>query len=70
MIETWRAAPAPAQAGLALLGAGLVVDVALHGLGSGDLEHLGHAVVLAGMVLTLVAVVLDGIPRSRPRSRS
>lgn len=71
MLETWRALPIVARAGLAVMWAGLILDVALHALSAAVApEHLAHAVVLAGMVLVIGGVIADGMGRSRGRQRS
>ncbi|HLZ47791.1 MAG TPA: hypothetical protein VKR80_04000 [Candidatus Limnocylindria bacterium] len=71
MLETWRSLPIAARAGLAVMWAGLVLDVTLHGLGAAaSPEHLVHAVVLAGMVLVIGGVIADGVGRTRVRQRS
>lgn len=71
MLETWRALPAVARAGLGVMWAGLVLDVTLHGLSAAaSPEHLAHAVVLAGMVLVIAGVIADGVGRTRVGQRS
>jgi putative N-acetylmannosamine-6-phosphate epimerase len=61
MLETWRELPSIAQAGLAVIGGGVALDVALHGLGAAAApEHAAHAVMLAGMVLVIGAVTAPG----------
>jgi hypothetical protein len=68
MLETWRELPSIARAGLAVIGGGIVLDVALHGLGAAAApEHAAHAVVLAGMVLVIGAVIAQGHATSRHR---
>jgi hypothetical protein len=71
MLETWRALPIVARAGLAVIWAGLILDVTLHALSAAVApEHLAHAVVLAGMVLVIGGVIADGVWRTRVRQRS
>jgi len=71
MLETWRALPIAARAGLAVMWAGLILDVTLHALSAAVApEHLAHAVVLAGMVLVIGGVIADGVSRTRVRQRS
>ena len=71
MLETWRALPNAARGGLAVMWAGLVLDVTLHGLSAAAApEHLAHAVVLAGMVLVICGVIADGVTRSGMKQRS
>lgn len=71
MLETWRAFPAVVRAGLSVMWSGLVLDVTLHGLGAAaSPEHLAHAVVLAGMLLVIGGVIVDGLAGTRVRQRS
>lgn len=69
MLETWRELPSIARAGLGVIGGGVILDVALHGLGAAAApEHAAHAAMLAGMVLVIGAVIARGHAASRHRS--
>ncbi|HEV2250174.1 MAG TPA: hypothetical protein VGT60_06690 [Candidatus Limnocylindria bacterium] len=71
MLDTWRALPGTARAGLAVMGTGLIVDLALHAVAAvAAPEHLAHSVILAGMVLVILGVIADGIGRTRRQQRS
>ena len=61
--------PRLAKLGIGVIALGVLVDACVHSLGvviAGSLaalvvqQHLAHAVVLLGMVITLAGVVLDG----------
>lgn len=64
MLEEWRLIPLLARAGLVVIAAGTAGDVLSHGVAFGP-THLAHGTILAGMVLVLLGVVLDGASRSR-----
>jgi hypothetical protein len=71
MLETWRQLPSIARVGLAVIGGGLILDVALHGLGAAAApEHAAHAAMLVGMVLVIGAVIAEGTAGARHRQRS
>ena len=71
MLETWRALPIAARVGLAVMWSGMILDVTLHAMSAAVApEHLAHAVVLAGMVLVICGVIVDGVWRGRERQRS
>lgn len=46
--------------GLLVIAFGVLLDVAAHGVGDPTSAHLGHVVVIVGMVLSLAGVVIDG----------
>lgn len=66
MLETWRQLPFVARSGLAVMAAGLLLDVGLHVLAAESApEHASHAVILFGMALVVGAVLADGMARAR-----
>ena len=66
MVHEWRAARLLTRSGIVALALGVCLDVALHWLGLGlAQQHAGHGVILAGMVLVLFSVALDGVSRTR-----
>jgi hypothetical protein len=65
MLERWRVLPVIVRGGLVVIAGGTGGDALSHGLSVGP-QHLAHGTILAGMVLVLAGVVLDGISRSRP----
>ena len=56
--------------GLAVIVFGLVLDLVGHGFADMASAHLGHLVVVLGMVLTLAGVVVDGTRGSGRRVRA
>lgn len=71
--------PRLAKLGIAVILAGALVDLVVHSLGyvtAGTLgaliveQHLAHATVLLGMVMTLAGVVVDGARGSGRLGRS
>ena len=72
-----RRLPLLTQAGLAVMGAGFLLDLAEHGFVShaNDIvvagfplaEHAAHLVVLIGMLAVLAGIVVDGIRITRGR---
>ena len=80
-----RSFPSGGKLGIATIGFGLLFDLVEHTLafrpgaptvaGFPIAEHAAHAIVLCGMVLVLVAIVVDGLRASsgrdyRPETRS
>lgn len=66
MLETWRQLPSVARSGLAVMAAGLLLDVTLHVLAAESApEHAAHTVIVAGMALVIAAIVADGMARAR-----
>lgn len=66
MLETWRRLSLAARAGLAVMAAGLLLDVTLHALAAAAApEHASHAVIVAGMVLVIGAVLAEGMAGPR-----
>jgi hypothetical protein len=47
--------------GLLVIASGVLLDAVAHGIGDLASAHLGHVVVIVGMVLSLTGVVIDGI---------
>jgi hypothetical protein len=50
--------------GLAVIGFGVLLDAVAHGVSDPASAHLGHVVVIVGMVLSLAGVVIDGTRHS------
>lgn len=71
-------APRVSLLGLATIAAGVALDVGVHSAFAPDhspadfapSQHAAHLVVLAGMVLTLAGVVIDGASRQLQRARA
>jgi hypothetical protein len=71
-----RLLPSASQAGLAVLGFGILYDLVLHAGAGFDHHHDGmsgpeisaHLVIFAGMVLLLLGVVVDGVRSIRRTS--
>ena len=53
--------PAAIVAGLTLLGGAFALDVAAHSTGLTSVEPVAHVAGVLGMVLTWIAVVIDGL---------
>lgn len=47
--------------GLVVIAFGVLLDAVAHGVGDPASGHLGHVVVIVGMVLSLAGIVVDGI---------
>lgn len=55
--------------GLLVIAFGVLLDAVAHGVGDTASAHLGHVVVIVGMVLSLAGVVIDGTRQSvRPKA--
>ena len=55
--------------GLLVITFGVLLDAVAHGTGDVASAHLGHVVVIVGMVLSLAGVVIDGTrPSARPKA--
>lgn len=54
--------------GLLVIAFGLLLDAVAHGVGDTASGHVGHVVVIVGMVLSLAGVVIDGTRQSARRN--
>ena len=56
--------------GLVVIAFGVLLDAVAHGVGDPASAHVGHVVVIVGMVLSLAGVVIDGTRQSARRNAS
>jgi hypothetical protein len=62
-----REVPAPVVAGLALMAGAFGLDLVAHGASLESVEPVAHVAGIAGMAVTWLAVVIEGVRRN-PRA--